>query len=78
MAGTGRKGNRMPISKRKSLRGGANQPASKAKLGSGGRFKALEKKVHGRNPAAIAAAIGRSKYGKKKFQQLAAAGRRRH
>jgi len=30
-----------------------------------------------RNPAAVAAAIGRKKYGKKKFQAMAAAGRRK-
>lgn len=30
------------------------------------------------NPAAIAASIGREKYGKDKFQQMAAAGRKRH
>lgn len=69
------------IAQRKSLKGGPNQPASKAKLGSGGRFKALTAKIGHksgvRDPAAVAAAIGRSKYGKAKFQKLAAAGRKR-
>lgn len=52
----------------------------KAKLGSGARFKALAssiaKKGGVRNPKAVAAAIGRKKYGKAKFQRLAAAGRK--
>ena len=47
---------------------------TKAKLGSGKRFKALKKKV---GSAALAAHIGRKKYGKKKFQSLATAGRQR-
>lgn len=45
-----------------------------APLGSGGRFKALEKKV---GSPALAAYIGRKKYGNAKFNQLAAKGRRR-
>lgn len=51
-----------------------------AKLGSGERFAALVEKIRGRgkarNPAAIAASVGRKKYGKKRFQKLAAAGRK--
>ena len=47
---------------------------AKTKLGSGKRFKALKKKV---GSAALAAHIGRKKYGKKKFQKLAAAGKKR-
>lgn len=53
----------------------------KAKLGSGKRFSALEKKLKARgdvrDPAALAAWIGTKRYGKKKFQKMAAAGRRR-
>jgi hypothetical protein len=52
----------------------------KAKLGSGARFKAVEKKARAsgaRNPAAVAAAAGRKKYGAKKMAAMAAAGRRR-
>lgn len=64
------------IKQRKSLAGGKNQPASHARLGSGGRFKALEHKIGHksgvRNPGAVAAAIGRSKYGKAHFQAMAA------
>lgn len=48
--------------------------AKKAKLGSGARFKALVKKV--KSPA-LAAWIGRKKYGKKKFAKLGATGRKR-
>lgn len=52
----------------------------KAKLGSGKRFKALKSKLSRKgvkNPGALAAYIGRKKYGKKRFQSLAAKGRRR-
>lgn len=51
---------------------------AKAKLGSGARFKALSSKLAAkgaRNPDALAAFIGRKKYGKKKFQKLAAKGK---
>lgn len=69
------------IQQRKSLRGPPHQPASRARLGTGGRFRALTAKIARRggvrNPRAVAAAIGRSKLGKARFQQLAAAGRRR-
>jgi len=50
-----------------------------ARLGSGGRFKALKGKLAHRgvsDPGALAAWIGRKKYGKKKFAQLSARGRR--
>jgi hypothetical protein len=49
------------------------------KLGSGGRFKQLASKLSRRgvrDPKALAAYIGRKKYGNKRFQELAAAGRR--
>jgi len=53
----------------------------KPALGQGGRFKALKgaiaKKGKVRNPAAVVAAIGRKKYGKVRFQKMAAKGRRR-
>ncbi|MGH8744531.1 MAG: hypothetical protein ACREUY_09670 [Burkholderiales bacterium] len=52
---------------------------AKPKLGSGKRFAQLKAKIAAkgnvRNPAAVAAAIGRKKYGKARFQKLAAAGR---
>ncbi len=52
---------------------------SKPQLGSGERFKQFVESVRGKvsNPAAVAAAAGRKKYGKERFQKLAAAGRRR-
>jgi len=52
----------------------------KPKLGSGKRFKALEsglKKKGASNPSALAAFIGRKKLGKKKFQALAAKGKKK-
>ena len=54
---------------------------AEGKLGSGARFAALKAKLGQRkgirNPGALAAAIGRSKLGKGKFQALAAAGRKK-
>lgn len=50
----------------------------KAKLGSGARFKKVEKNAKGaRNPAAVAAAAGMKKYGKRKMEKMAAAGKKR-
>ncbi len=53
---------------------------AKAKLGSGARFKALKNKLAKKpgitNPGALAAYIGRKKYGKKKFASLSAKGRK--
>lgn len=50
-------------------------------LGSGARFAALKAKLAARgnvsNPAAVAASIGRKKYGRRGFQKLSAAGRHR-
>ena len=51
---------------------------SRSKLGSGTRFRELTNKLrsHGAsNPKALAASIGRKKYGKKRFQKLSAKGR---
>ena len=47
---------------------------SKPQLGSGKRFKALKAKV---GSAALAAHIGRKKYGDKKMQAMATAGRKK-
>jgi hypothetical protein len=52
---------------------------AKPKLGSGERFAALKKKVAAggaRNPGAVAASIGRKKYGAVKMANMSAAGRR--
>lgn len=56
--------------------------AQKAKLGSGERFKAVSKSIQKsgkskKDADAIAASIGRKKYGKKKFQKMATAGKRK-
>lgn len=51
------------------------------KLGMGGRFAKLTKQIAKRggvsNPKAVAAAIGRKKYGATKMAKMAATGRRR-
>lgn len=52
-----------------------------AQLGSGERFRALTAKLERRgnvdNPRAVAAAIGRRKYGARTMAKLSAAGRKR-
>lgn len=53
---------------------------AKAKLGSGARFKALKGKLAkkgAKSPGALAAFIGRKKYGAKKFASLGAGGRKK-
>jgi hypothetical protein len=50
------------------------------KVGGGGRFQKLSKELAKKgvdDPKALAASIGRKKYGKKKFQQMAAKGKKR-
>ena len=53
----------------------------KPPLGSGKRFEQLEEKLEKKpgikNPAALAASIGRKSIGKDKFQKLAKAGRKK-
>lgn len=54
----------------------------KAKLGSGGRFKALKEKLQKQGKSAesakaIAASIGRAKYGNKKMSAMATKGRKK-
>lgn len=54
---------------------------AKPKLGTGKRFANLKKQLTNKgakHPAALAAFIGRRALGKKKFQNLAVAGRKRH
>lgn len=51
------------------------------KLGSGSRFKAVEKSAAASgatNPAAVAAAAGIKKYGVAKMEKMAHAGKSRH
>jgi hypothetical protein len=53
---------------------------AKPRLGSGARFAALKSKLASRpgvtNPGALAAYIGRKKYGASKMAKMSAAGRR--
>jgi len=54
--------------------------AKRGKLGSGARFKALSNKLGkegASNPDALAAYIGRKKYGPAKMAKLSAAGRKK-
>ena len=54
--------------------------ASKKPLGEGSRFKAIVKaaKLGGaREPEAVAAAVGRKKYGQKKMTRMAVAGKKK-
>ncbi len=58
----------------------ARQQAAKSALGSGGRFKTLSKKLKAKgvkDPDALAASIGRKKYGARKMAAMSAAGRKR-
>jgi hypothetical protein len=59
---------------------GATAMAKKPPLGSGTRFKSLEHELARRggvkNPAALAASIGRAKYGEKRMSGMSAKGRR--
>ena len=53
-------------------------PNQHAKLGQGGRFAAVEAEAEtsgARNPAAVAAAAGRKKYGQKKMTAMSLKGR---
>lgn len=53
---------------------------AKAKLGSGARFKAVERsaaKSGADDPAAVSASVGRKKYGAKKMAKMSAAGRKK-
>lgn len=51
-------------------------------LGTGERFAALKSKLSKKkgvtNPGALAASIGRKKFGNKKMAKMAAAGRKNH
>lgn len=72
------KGSHKSIAARKSLKGPPNHPF-KGKKGSGSRFKNCVSEVGGkgaRDPKAVCAAVGRSKFGKKGMAKMAAKGRR--
>lgn len=64
----------------KKLRTAQKRTQKTAKLGSGARFKALEKSIAASgadDPGAVAASIGMKKLGKKRFEGLAAKGRKK-
>jgi hypothetical protein len=68
------------LAQRRSARKQYKRAAEMTKPGEGARFKAVEKsaKLGGaKNPGAVAAKIGRKKYGAKKFAEMAAAGRKK-
>jgi hypothetical protein len=53
--------------------------ADSMKVGGGGRYKKLVKDLASKgakDPKSLAAYIGRKKYGKEKFQEMAAKGRK--
>ncbi len=63
-----------------AARAAYGQAVKKTKPGAGKRFGALEKVAAlggAKNPGAVAAAIGRRKYGPKKFTRMAVKGRKR-
>jgi len=59
---------------------GGDHTGPKPKVGSGKRFEQLTEDIKGEgdveDPEAVAAAIGRKKYGKEKFQQMAGKGKK--
>jgi hypothetical protein len=70
---------RQNIAKRREAREAYQKAAKESAPGEGSRFAAVEKSAAAggaRNPGAVAAAIGRKKYGKARFQRMAAAGRK--
>jgi len=71
---------RASMAVRRRLRMTQQRVQKTAKLGSGARFRVLERSIAAggaRDPGAVAAAIGRKKFGQKRFRALATAGRRR-
>lgn len=68
------------ISKATALAEAHKRVMKETKPGGGQRFKSLKRKLKkkgARNPGALAAWVGRKKYGKKKFQEMSAKGRKR-
>ena len=66
------------LARRRVTRKRQEKVQKSAKLGSGARFKALKESIAAsgaKDPGAVAAAIGRKKFGKKRFQKLAAKGK---
>jgi len=68
------------IAKSTALAEAHKKVMKKTKPGTGKRFKSLEEKLAkkgAKSPGALAAWIGRKKYGSKKFQQMAAKARKK-
>ena len=68
-----------PSTKVKKAEANYKKVAAKTPPGEGGRFKAMEKvaKAKGaKDPGALAAYIGRKKYGDKKFNKMAQEGKK--
>jgi hypothetical protein len=68
------------LAERRAARKQYKRAAEVSKPGEGARFKAVEKSARlsgAENPGAVAAAIGRKKYGAKKFAKMAAAGKKK-
>ena len=66
--------------KAKQARRNYEEARKESSPGEGSRFAALEKVAEAggaRNPGAVAASIGRKKYGKARFQKMAAQGRKK-
>lgn len=63
------------------MRGGRGKSKKLPPLGSGERFERLQRHMATapmvKDPAALAASIGRKKFGKKRFQELAAKGKKK-
>jgi len=71
---------RKSLAARRAARKAYEDAKKKTKPGEGSRFKAVEaaaKAGGAKDPGAVAAAIGRKKYGSKKFAAMAAAGRKK-
>lgn len=70
---------RKGIEARRAARREYAEAAAHSKPGEGSRFEAVKKSAAAggaRNPGAVAAAIGRKKYGAKRMAKMAAAGRK--
>jgi len=68
------------LSKRRAARKNYEKVAKTSKPGGGERFAALEKAAAAggaKNPAAVAASVGRKKYGAAKFAEMAATGKKK-
>ena len=70
---------RMNIAGRRAARKNYEKVAEESPAGEGSRFQAVKDEAEAsgaRNPAAVAASVGRKKYGAKKFAKMGAAGRK--